>query len=72
MTGFLRRYVLHVEWHPGYRLRLSIRRERRDGDFVLNGDEPSTLVRCQACEDGFFAKPIDGPRAQSQVPEACP
>jgi hypothetical protein len=71
-AGFIRRYVVHAEWHPGYRPRLSIRRAPRAGDRVMNGDEPSTLVPCRDCGTvGFFADPIE-PRATSPAADEPP
>lgn len=59
LRGFIHRYVVHAEWHPGYRPHFFIRRAPRAGDLVLNGDEPSRLVPCRGCGTvGFFAEPI--------------
>lgn len=58
MRGFIRRYVVHAEWHPGYRPRFSIRRAPRAGDRVTDGDETGTLRPCCECSTvGFLFVP---------------
>lgn len=48
-------YILHIEFHWGYRPRISIRRKPRVGDRMINGGVPGTLVGCPTCStDGFL------------------
>ena len=53
------RWVLHVEWHWGYRLRVSFRRAPRSGDRVMNGGVPCVLERCYHCGEGFLARELE-------------
>ncbi len=55
------RYILHVEFHWGYRPRINLRRAPRSGDRVTDGGIPGTLRRCALCGDGFLHEP--DPRA---------
>jgi hypothetical protein len=48
------RYLLHLEWHCGYRPTVKMRRAPREGDRVVDGGEPGTLVRCRGCGAGFL------------------
>ena len=45
----IKRYILHLEFHWGYRPRISFRRAPRHGDRVMDGGEMGTLIACQAC-----------------------
>lgn len=58
----IRRWILHVEAHRGYRPRISLRRAPRAGDRVVDGGEPGILVRCQECGEGFLFVADDGSR----------
>lgn len=62
----IRRYVLHIEAHIGYRPRISFKRMPRTGDQTPDG----CLVLCPMCQSGYLAvsdidprpypKPTDG------------
>ena len=52
------RRLLHIEWHRGRRLRLSLRRLPQAGDVVWNGDVLCVLDRCCPCGEGFTAREL--------------
>lgn len=53
------RFVLHLEWHRGYRPRISLRRAPRVGDVVWEGMQPSVLEPCRECSTvGFLAREL--------------
>lgn len=45
----LRIYILHLEWHRGYRPHVSLKRKPRAGDRVSNGGQMGTLLTCHTC-----------------------
>lgn len=45
----IKRYILHIEFHWGYRPRISIKRVPRPGEVVVDGGEVGTLVICPEC-----------------------
>lgn len=45
----IKRYILHIEFHRGYRPRISFRRVPQPGDRVEDGGEMGTLVACRTC-----------------------
>lgn len=45
----LKRFVLHLEWHRGYRPHVSLRRMPQAGDRVMNGGQLGTLLTCHTC-----------------------
>lgn len=53
----IKRYILHLEFHWGYRPRISLKRMLRPGDRILNGDEMGTLKLCPECQDGLLHEP---------------
>ncbi len=53
----IERWILHVEFHWGYRPRVSLRRAPRSGDRVVDGGVPGTLERCALCGEGFLHVP---------------
>ncbi len=57
----IKRWILHIEFHWGYRPRISLRRAPRSGDRVTDGGVPGTLERCALCGEGFLHVP--DPRA---------
>jgi hypothetical protein len=58
-----KRYILHIEWHKGYKPRFSIRRVPRHGDKVFDGGEKGTLIACQTCSTtGFLFKSDSEPK----------
>jgi hypothetical protein len=61
----IRQYVVHIEWHRGYRPRLSIRRRPRHGDRVVDGGEPGTLIACRECGGDGMLHLRDRPPAAS-------
>jgi hypothetical protein len=49
VKGFIKRYILHLEWHRGYKPHFSIRRMPRQGDRVTDAGITGTLRRCPTC-----------------------
>jgi hypothetical protein len=51
----IRRYILHLEFHWGYRPRISFRRKPRPGDRVMDGGVLGKLITCETCSgDGLL------------------
>lgn len=63
-------YILHLEFHRGYRPRISLRRKPEAGDRVVDGGTPGTLVRCRECGEGFLHVP--DLRAVPTIPVQAP
>lgn len=58
----IKRYILHIEFHWGYRPRISLRRKPRAGDHVIDGGIPGTLEACKTCDgDGLLLRPDEAP-----------
>lgn len=57
------RRMLHIEWHRGYRPRVSLRRPAQPGDVVWNGDVLCVLDRCYPCGEGLMARELS-PRVE--------
>lgn len=58
----IRRYVLHLEFHLGYRPRVSLRRAPRPGDEVVEMGVTGVLVPCTTCStQGLLFQPDEGP-----------
>jgi hypothetical protein len=58
VKGFIKRYILHVEWHPGYRPHISIRKMPRPGQRVVDGGVSGVLESCSNCSgDGMLLRP---------------
>lgn len=45
----IKRYILHIEFHWGYRPRISIKRVPAPGEQVFDGGEWGTLRACPEC-----------------------
>lgn len=66
----IKRYILHIEFHRGYRPHISFRRVPQPGDRVLDGGVMGTLKRCPTCTDGLLHSPDERPKksAESERP----
>lgn len=68
----IKRYILHIEFHWGYRPHISLRRAPRHGDRVVDGGEMGTLEACDKCSTvGFLHRADVDPRTLVQ-PEPTP
>lgn len=73
----IKRWILHIEFHWGYRPRISIKRVPRPGDWVFDGGEWGQLIACRECGgDGLLhlVKPKQYMQAkpESLFPEVLP
>lgn len=61
----IKRYILHFEFHWGYRPRISIRRMPRPGDRIMDNGMMGTLEACPNCDgDGLLHRPDEFPEFQ--------
>lgn len=57
--GFILRWTFHIEWHKGYGLNMSIRRQPRHMQRVTESGQIGHLVRCEPCSgDGYLFMPL--------------
>lgn len=64
----IRRYLLHLEAHRGYRPRVSLRRAPRSGDRVVDGGLPGRLTGCDGCSSVGLLFVPDQPPAPTPAP----
>jgi hypothetical protein len=55
----IRRYILHIELHKGYKPCVSIKRAPYHGQRVKNGNFPGTLKACPTCSGEGYLHELD-------------
>lgn len=65
----IKQWILHIEFHRGYRPRVSFRRVPRAGSRTIDGGIPGTIVPCRECGHATMFQPDAGfPRMSSLAP----